>query len=196
MVQPMPYVAVQAMTDDANPWGISEYFKIDYLPELPDAAIDALIDNVAQARSPLSAVYLCALGGAVARTDRTTMALEVPDAKWFYFCEALWSDPAEADTEITWARDFMETMRPWGLDKAPANFISADEVATRLRASYGAEKYKRLIALKDAYDPANVFALNHNILPSAPARPVRVAPDAPPPMRGNTTAAATFDPTH
>ena len=61
------------------------------------------------------------------------MALEVPDAKWFYFCEALWSDPADADTEITWARDFKDTMRPWGLDKAPANFISADEAPARLR---------------------------------------------------------------
>ena len=127
VVQPMPYVAVQAMTDDANPWGISEYFKIDYLPELPDAAIDALIDTAAQARSPLSAVYLCALGGAIARTDRTTMALEVPDAKWFYFCEALWLDPADAEAEIAWAHDFMHTMRPWGVGKAPANFISADE---------------------------------------------------------------------
>ena len=94
------------------------------------------------------------------------MALEVPDAKWFYFCEALWSDPADADTEIAWARAFMDTMRPWGLDKAPANFISADEVATRLRASYGAEKYERLTALKDAYDPDNVFALNQNIPPT------------------------------
>ncbi len=169
-VQPMPYVAVQAMTDDANPWGISEYFKIDYLPELPDPAIDALVDKAAQARSPFSAVYLGALGGAVARTDRTTMALEVPDAKWFYFCEALWSHPADADTEIAWARAFMDTMRPWGLDKAPANFISADEVATRLRASYGADKYERLIALKDAYDPGNVFALNQNIPPTPSPR--------------------------
>ena len=58
-------------------------------------------------------------------------------------------------------------MRPWGLDKAPANFISADEVATRLRGSYGAQKYERLVTLKNAYDPANVFALNQNIPPSA-----------------------------
>ena len=94
----MPYTAVQAMTDDANPWGISEYFKIDYLPELPDDAIDALVDKAAEARSPFSAVFLGPLGGAVARTDRTTMALEVPDAKWFYFCEALWWDPAAADS--------------------------------------------------------------------------------------------------
>ena len=165
-VQPMPYTAVQAMTDDATPWGINEYFKIDYLPELPDAAIDALINKAAEAGSPHSAVYLSALGGALARTDRTTMALEVPDAKWFYFCEALWSDPADADNEITWARTLMDRMRPWGLDTAPANFISADEVTTRLRASYGAETYQRLTALKDAYDPDNVFALNQNIPPS------------------------------
>jgi FAD/FMN-containing dehydrogenase len=164
-VQPMPYVAVQAMTDDATPWGISEYFKIDYLPELPDAAIDALIDKAAEAHSPFTAVYLCALGGAIARTDRSAMALEVPDAKWFYFCEALWFDPAHAEAEIAWAHAFMDTMRPWGVDKAPANFISADELPTRLRPSYGPIKYERLVALKSAYDPANVFALNQNIAP-------------------------------
>ena len=168
LVQPMPYTVVQAMTDDANPWGVSEYFKIDYLPELPDDAIDALVDAAAKATSPLSAVYLSPLGGAVARTDRTTMALEVPHAKWFYFCEALWWDPAAADTEIAWAHAFMESMRPWALGKAPANFISADEGQTRLRASFGERKYERLAALKRTYDPTNVFALNHNIVPGAP----------------------------
>lgn len=170
MVQPMPYTAFQAMADDANPWGISEYFKIDYLPELPDDAIDALIDKAAEARSPFTGVYLGALGGAIARTDRASMALEVPDAKWFYFCEALWWDPAHADTEIAWAHAFKDTMRPWCIGKAPANFISADEGQTRLRTSYGEEKYARLVALKNIYDPHNVFALNPNIAPSAAPR--------------------------
>jgi len=57
-------------------------------------------------------------------------------------------------------------MRPWSVGKAPPNFIMADETAQRLRASYGEEKFQRLVALKDEYDPKNVFALNQNIPPS------------------------------
>jgi FAD/FMN-containing dehydrogenase len=170
MAQAMPYVAVQQMIDPGNPWGISEYFKVDYLNELPDEAIDAAVDKAAEVRSPFTQLIFAPLGGAVARTDRRTMALNLPDAKWCYFCLAMWWDEAETEHEIAWARSFMETMRPWAANKAPPNFISADEGAERLRASYGDEKFERLVALKDRYDPDNVFALNQNIPPSiAPA---------------------------
>ncbi len=35
------------------------------------------------------------------------------------------------------------------------------------RAAYSPANYRRLIALKDKYDPKNVFRFNHNIPPSA-----------------------------
>jgi FAD/FMN-containing dehydrogenase len=166
MVQPMPYVAVQQMIDDGNPWGISEYAKIDYLRELPDEAIDAAVDKAAEIGSPFTQLILVPLGGAMARVDRESMALELPDASWLYFCLAMWIDPAHGDPEIAWARGFMEAMRPWATAKAPPNFIN-DEGAQRLRASYGDQKFARLVALKDKYDPNNVFALNQNIPPSS-----------------------------
>jgi len=166
MVQPMPYAAVQQMIDAGNPWGINEYFKIDYLAELPDEAIDAAVDKVAEVESPFTQVIFAPLGGAVARADRSSMALDLPDAKWFYFYLAMWWDPSQGDAETARARAFMETMRPWGAGKAPPNFISADEGEARLRASYGDEKFELLVALKDKYDPDNVFALNQNIPPS------------------------------
>ena len=40
MVQPMPYVALQQMLDAGNPHGVREYFKVDWLNEMPDEAID------------------------------------------------------------------------------------------------------------------------------------------------------------
>jgi FAD/FMN-containing dehydrogenase len=167
MVQPMPYPALQQLLDAANPWGINEYAKIDYLPELPDEAIDTMMLQAAEASSPFTEVILCPLGGAVSRMDRRTMALNIPNTKWMYFCMAKWWDPTEQENELAWARAFMEAMRPWSVDKAPPNFLHPDEGAGRLRASYGEEKFRRLVALKDKYDPENVFSLNANVPPSA-----------------------------
>jgi len=45
------------------------------------------------------------------------------------------------------------------------NYTSDQESEEHVRSSYGS-KYDRLVALKDKYDPDNIFALNQNIPPS------------------------------
>jgi FAD/FMN-containing dehydrogenase len=166
LIQPMPYVAVQQLLDAANPWGITDYYKVDYLPELPDDAIDAAVDAITEVTSPFTQIIFAPLGGALARTDRNSMALALPDAKWLYFYLAMTLDRDLSEHEQKLARAFAETMRQWAAGKAPANFINSDDRHGRLRASYGDEKFERLVALKDEYDPDNVFALNPNIAPS------------------------------
>lgn len=93
-------------------------------------------------------------------------------------------DPAAAEEEIAWAHAFKETMRPWAVDKAPANFINADEGQIRLRAANGDPQCERLVAVMDIYDPANVFALNPSIVPTA-------GPALPPQPRSTSRGAAT-----
>jgi FAD/FMN-containing dehydrogenase len=167
MVQPMPYTAVQALIDDSSPWGIKDYFKVDYLPELADDAIDAACEHAAQRTSPQTVVVFSPLGGAMDRIDKATMALEIPQAKWNYFCLAMWTDAALTQSEIAWSREFAEVMRPWCVGKAPPNFIDDGDHA-RLRASFGDDKFRRLVELKAKYDPDNVFTLNQNIPTAVP----------------------------
>ena len=53
-------------------------------------------------------------------------------------------------------------MRPFATGGAYLNFTPED----RVREGYGEAKYERLVALKDRYDPDNLFRLNQNIKPS------------------------------
>jgi FAD/FMN-containing dehydrogenase len=45
------------------------------------------------------------------------------------------------------------------------NFMG-EEGEEGVKAAYGEEKFKRLTALKNKYDPANMFRFNQNIKPS------------------------------
>jgi FAD/FMN-containing dehydrogenase len=168
-VGPIPYTAVQSMLDPLQPWGIHHYAKVGYVPEFADEAVYILLDQADRMSSPSSSLLLGPLGGEVARMDRSQMALEMPEASWVYFVASSWWDPRGREEHIAWARGVMDAMRPWTADAAPPNFIGADEGTERLRRSYGEEKFRRLVALKDAYDPGNVFALNQNIPPSGSA---------------------------
>jgi FAD/FMN-containing dehydrogenase len=166
MVQPMPYVALQQMLDAGNPHGIREYFKIDWLNELSDDAIDTAVELAERMPTPFAQVILAPMGAAVARTDNDALALTVPDAPWAYFALTMWMDPAEDQQNIAWTREFHEAMQQFGLNMALPNFIQADEGIMRVPEIYGEAKYAKLIALKQKWDPGNLFRLNQNIDPS------------------------------
>jgi FAD/FMN-containing dehydrogenase len=164
LIAPMPYVALQSMLDGGNPHGIHEYFKVDWLASLPDEAIDTLLAHGEQLPAPFGQLILCPMGGAASAAATKDIALSPADAPWLYFSLAMWMDPAQDDQNTTWARGFAAAMRQFGLGTAFSNFIEPDE-GGRLRASFGEEKYARLVELKRRWDPANLFRLNQNIVP-------------------------------
>ena len=69
--------------------------------------------------------------------------------------------------QIGWARGVAETLRPASLTGAGyGNYASVDETDERVRASFGADRFARLAAVKRRYDPDNVFRFNLNIPPA------------------------------
>jgi FAD/FMN-containing dehydrogenase len=67
--------------------------------------------------------------------------------------------------QIAWARSFGARMKPYARQGAYLNYLG-DEGVSRVREAFGAEKFARLQALKDRYDPTNLFHNNQNIPPS------------------------------
>jgi FAD/FMN-containing dehydrogenase len=165
-VAPMPYVALQSMLDDANPHGMQNHWKAGFLDDLPDAAIDDAVDVAARIRSPLTVVLLQPLRGAYARVEEHATALSHRDAGWAYHALSLWADPADSAVNRAWTDALAAAMEPYGHGAAHPNYVS-DDAGDRVRRFYGAETYERLVAVKERWDPQNVFALNQNIRPGS-----------------------------
>jgi hypothetical protein len=68
---------------------------------------------------------------------------------------------------VTWVRETWEALRPYAAG-VYTNFLS-DEGAAGVEAAYG-DRLTRLTALKDRWDPTNLFRMNANIPPSPPGR--------------------------
>jgi hypothetical protein len=93
LLGPMPYSALQMMFDTAYPAGQHYYCKSDYVTDLTDEVIEALIAHALGRTSPLSAIDIHQMGGAVKRVGSDATAFGHRDAPFLVNTVASWSDP-------------------------------------------------------------------------------------------------------
>jgi FAD/FMN-containing dehydrogenase len=168
MVGPMPYAALQGMLDGGGPKGIRGYMKAEFMPELSDDAIGTLCQHGGSRPSPTTQLLLEPLGGAISKVSEDDSALARRDVPWCYHALALWMEPGQEaeDAHRAWAGALHEDMQPNTTSGVYLNFTSDSDEPGRVEQTFGPEKYARLVALKDQYDPHNLFHLNQNIKPS------------------------------
>jgi FAD/FMN-containing dehydrogenase len=164
---PIPYTALQSIPENFNPPGMRNYWKSDYLTQLSDDAIDLLVEEYPSVPAPYTHVIIEQMGGAVSRIREDDTAVSHRDARYNVAIIGMWAELAEDERTIGWVRRLWESLRPFTSGGVYVNYQMADEGEDRLRGAYGPEKYERLVALKDKYDPTNLFRLNQNIRPTA-----------------------------
>jgi FAD/FMN-containing dehydrogenase len=163
LIQPMSYVAQQSMLDEGFPSGMQVYWRSDFLQQLDDDVIDILVEHHAGITSPFSALLLEQFGGAVRRVATDATAFVHRDADFNLAIISRWTDPAEADRHVAWARGVHRAISPH-TSGTYVNYLG-DEGSDRVRAAYGDATYDRLVAVKTEYDPTNFFRSNQNIRP-------------------------------
>jgi FAD/FMN-containing dehydrogenase len=164
LIGPMPYTALQQLFDPSVPFGLQVYLKSNHLGRLDDDEIDTMVTHAGGMTSPLSVVILLPFGGAIGRGGEDATAFGHRDAPYDYVIYSMWTEPGEADRHIRWTRDFAAAMQPFSVD-VYVNEMGA-EGEDRVRAAFNPRTYERLVALKNTYDPTNLFRLNQNIKPT------------------------------
>jgi FAD/FMN-containing dehydrogenase len=166
MLGPMPYTAVQGLIAPGNPPGRYHYWKAGLLGELDDAAIETFVARASDVMSPFTASLMLPMGGAIPRVGEHDTPLAFRDAKWNYHLLGQCADPAELERNIAWTRDFDRAMAEYAEAAVYVNF-TGDPSAGAVEAGFGPENYARLVEIKRAYDPENVFRSTANIPPGA-----------------------------
>ncbi|MEA2147804.1 MAG: hypothetical protein QOG59_3391 [Solirubrobacteraceae bacterium] len=163
VVRELSYMTLQTRDDTVEGHSYRRYWKGHYLQELSDSAVGALLDRD-PTDATLPGVSLQAYGGAIADIDDDATAFSHRLTRFEYVAAARWTDPDEDTLRRGATRQAAAKLDPFATG-AYVNTLS-DEGASGVRRAYSETKRTRLTAVKDAYDPDNVFHFNHNIPPS------------------------------
>jgi FAD/FMN-containing dehydrogenase len=167
---PLDYVAVNSLLDAAYPRGALNYWKSSFLEELSDEAIDAMVGLFADCPSPMTAFVLENLHGAVTCVPVPATAVPLREPGYNFLVTSVWRERDATEKNIAWTRTVYSELERFLARRRYVNYIADDEIGDDpVREAYG-PNYERLVAVKTAYDPANVFRLNQNIVPAGGSR--------------------------
>jgi FAD/FMN-containing dehydrogenase len=163
-VGPMPYPVMNTLLDAGYPDGSLNYWLSSFTHGLPDELIDIAVERFASVPSRMTGILLEQFHGAVTRVGATETAVPHRERGWNLLIPAVWTEPADSDANVAWARGTFAAMQPHFSSGRWLNYLGDDQGDDAIRAAYG-PNYDRLREVKRRYDPDNVFHLNHNIAP-------------------------------
>ncbi len=163
-IQPMPYPALQGAFDALYPPGLQWYWKGDFVNELSDEAIALHVKHGYEMPTMHSTMHLYPIDGKTHQVGTDDTPWDYRKAKWSKVIAGVDPDPANAEAISAWAKEYWEALHPHSAGGAYVNFMM-EEGEDRVKATYGSN-YERLAAIKQKFDPTNLFQVNQNIKPA------------------------------
>jgi FAD/FMN-containing dehydrogenase len=160
----VPLPAFNSAFDGLYPTGTQEYWRADFVDDLPDEAIARHVEHGTRLPSFQSTMHMYPIDGAVHDVPVDATAFAARDARFSEVILGADGNPARADELRDWVAGYHDAVHPFAGNGAYVNFMM-EEGADRVRATYG-PNWDRLRQVKRAYDPDNVFHVNQNVLPA------------------------------
>lgn len=159
-----PYAQMQSLLDATQPKGRRYYWKSEYLAGVEPATIDTMIAQAAHIPSPHSALILFQLDGALNELGADVSPAGNRDARFVCNIASSWESAGDDTANVAWTRTCWEAMRAYSTGGVYVNFLTEEEGADRIAAAYGGKTLDRLAALKQKYDPQDLFRHTKRVL--------------------------------
>ncbi|MFI7743952.1 FAD-binding oxidoreductase [Kocuria rhizosphaericola] len=166
---PVDWVEWQSALDHVVPKGSRGYWKNVSFSRLDEEVIDVLVGFASEVTWFGTGIDIHHMGGAFARVPEEATAFPNRSAKYWLNINGFWPDPAEDERLTNFARQAYARMQPFAEHGQYVNFLGAEtghDLTEAARQAYGPDTHQRLVALKNRYDPHNLFRRNHNIVPT------------------------------
>jgi FAD/FMN-containing dehydrogenase len=165
LLGPMPLPVLNSLFDPLVAPGLQYYWTGDFVKELSDEAIALHLQYGSKIPTPLSLMHLYPIDGAAHRVRNNDTAFSHRDANWSAVFSGTDPDPANAERFTKWVKEYWAALHPYSAGGAYVNFMM-EEGEERIKATYR-DNFERLVAIKNEYDPTNLFRVNQNIRPTA-----------------------------
>lgn len=159
------YSELNTLLDPSFPKLALNYWKSCFVEALSDEVVDILAEQFAVCPSTKSKLIIETPHGESLRHASDATAFSCRSRGFSILVLAQWIAVEDTHANIAWARETYERLTPYEISGAYTNYFGDDESTARVSDAYGGN-FARLRALKDQYDPSNIFRLNQNILPS------------------------------
>lgn len=162
-VAAVDYVELQRRWDNTDPRNIGQYLKSGFVNEIPDTLAAAVADGLEADPGRTTMVYFQQSGGAIGHVAADATAFAHRKSQANMFSTVSYSLDDDSKPHIDYIRRYWKTLEP-----ATDGWYTVDasnQSERVLHANYQGN-YERLLALKNQYDPGNLFRLNANIKPT------------------------------
>jgi FAD/FMN-containing dehydrogenase len=164
-IRTMDYVAVQRSGDITDPRAMGVYLKGGFVPGFPQELVRAIVERFEPNPGRVTSVFSQLGGGAIARVAPDATAFPARDVHANLLCTVGWPTGQDGAEHIAWIREYWSAIEPF-THGFYVNDLEVDASAAKIQANYR-QNHARLVAVKNRYDPKNLFRLNANVKPTA-----------------------------
>jgi FAD/FMN-containing dehydrogenase len=163
VIAPIPYPVMFAFTEEVSRPEFAQYIRSLFAPALSHEAIQAIAREGSQTISSETMMQIRILGGAMSRVPVDATAFAHRDKQAMISVFNTERQPGNGE-HLARAEQLWHSLSHY-TDGVYVNFLM-DEGEQRVHQAYPPATYARLVALKNRYDPTNLFHFNQNIIPT------------------------------